>query len=372
MANTFGKDHEQTKFMIDAYNREVEGLDDVEIWIHTCWGNPNMQRVREDTSYAASIELYLERCKGDIWTVEMKDRNFKDIELFAPFRNDLKKKVAVGVVSHRTLQADRPEEVAAEIRRALMHIPVEQLVVSSDCGFAVRAAIARLPSTRRQRLPRARTSFARNWACRRRMLPPPIRPCRSTSCRSRRRAACETALRKRHRRFRQHAGVVHAISAFHSPEHRARDHRSPDFRAGDHAPAGKWRRAGMAVSRRRRPVCRSDDLSARRRTKSRPEARPTDRRTAQRLCDAGAADDRQGTDQRRLGQAPAGGSRNGSARRRNGGRSHRGGKRGPPLLRIGSNTQGDRRGRRSCPQERPHGVLHLERREVPPTRFWRR
>ena len=45
MANTFGTDHEQTKFMIDAYNREVEGLEDVEIWIHTCWGNPNMQRV---------------------------------------------------------------------------------------------------------------------------------------------------------------------------------------------------------------------------------------------------------------------------------------------------------------------------------------
>jgi 5-methyltetrahydropteroyltriglutamate--homocysteine methyltransferase len=135
MANTFGKDHEQTKFMIDAYNREVQGLDDVELWIHTCWGNPNMQRVREDTSYAASIELYLERCKGDIWTVEMKDRNFRDIELFAPFRHGLKKKVAIGAVSHRTLQADRPEEVAAEIRRALEYIPLEQLIVSSDCGF---------------------------------------------------------------------------------------------------------------------------------------------------------------------------------------------------------------------------------------------
>ena len=92
MANTFGKDHEQTKFMIDAYNREVEGLDDVELWIHTCWGNPNMQRVREDTSYAASIELYLERCKGDIWTVEMKDRNFQDIELFAPFKRSRRRR----------------------------------------------------------------------------------------------------------------------------------------------------------------------------------------------------------------------------------------------------------------------------------------
>ena len=86
MANTYGKDHEEVKFMIDAFNREVQGLDDVELWIHTCWGNPNMQRVMEDTSYANSIEIYLERCRGDVWTLEMKDRNQKDIELFEPFQ----------------------------------------------------------------------------------------------------------------------------------------------------------------------------------------------------------------------------------------------------------------------------------------------
>ncbi|MFZ5832057.1 MAG: cobalamin-independent methionine synthase II family protein [Planctomycetota bacterium] len=135
MANTFGKDHELTKFMVEAYNREVEGLDDVEIWIHTCWGNPNMQRVREDTSYAASVELYMEQARGDVWTVEMKDRGFKDIELFERFRGDSAKKVAIGVVSHRNLQADRPEEVADCIRLAMKYIPPERLVVSSDCGF---------------------------------------------------------------------------------------------------------------------------------------------------------------------------------------------------------------------------------------------
>jgi len=65
----------------------------------------------------------------------MKDRNQRDLELFAPLKNDLKKKICIGAVSHRTLQADRPEEVAGEIRKALKHIPVEQLIVSSDCGF---------------------------------------------------------------------------------------------------------------------------------------------------------------------------------------------------------------------------------------------
>jgi 5-methyltetrahydropteroyltriglutamate--homocysteine methyltransferase len=135
MANTYGKDHEEVRFLIDAFNREVQGLDDVELWIHTCWGNPNMQRVMEDTSYAASIEIYLERCKGDVWTLEMKDRHQKDIELFEPFRHDLRKKICIGAVSHRVLQADRPEDVAGEIRRALKYIPAEQLIVSSDCGF---------------------------------------------------------------------------------------------------------------------------------------------------------------------------------------------------------------------------------------------
>ena len=64
-----------------------------------------MQRVMDDTSYANSIDIYLERCRGDVWTLEMKDRNQKDLELFEPFKNDLKKKVAIGVVSHRTLQS---------------------------------------------------------------------------------------------------------------------------------------------------------------------------------------------------------------------------------------------------------------------------
>jgi 5-methyltetrahydropteroyltriglutamate--homocysteine methyltransferase len=99
-----------------------------------------MQRVMEDTSYANSIEIYLERCRGDVWTLEMKDRNQKDLDLFAPFRNDLKKKICIGAVSHRALQADRPEDVAGEIRKALRYIPAENLIVSSDCGFGRQGA----------------------------------------------------------------------------------------------------------------------------------------------------------------------------------------------------------------------------------------
>jgi len=134
-ANTYGPDSDEVRFMVDAFNREVEGLDDVELWIHTCWGNPNMQRVIENDSYAASFELYLHALKGDVWTVEMTDRGFRDIELFGALKGRLPKKVCVGVVSHRTLQVDRPQDVAARARRALEHIAPEQLILSSDCGF---------------------------------------------------------------------------------------------------------------------------------------------------------------------------------------------------------------------------------------------
>jgi 5-methyltetrahydropteroyltriglutamate--homocysteine methyltransferase len=134
-ANTYGADSEEVKFMLEAFNREVQGLDDVELWIHTCWGNPNMQRVIDNDSYRASFELYMHACKGDVWTVEMTDRDFREIDLFGALKGRLPKKVCIGAVSHRSLQVDSPEEVAGRIRRALEHVDPKQLIISSDCGF---------------------------------------------------------------------------------------------------------------------------------------------------------------------------------------------------------------------------------------------
>lgn len=122
-------------FLIDCFNHEISGLDDVEVWIHTCWGNANMQRVLRNTSYAEAIEIYLDRVGGDVWTLEMKDRDFADLELLRPYRGRMTKKIALGVVSHRSLQVETPEEVAEDIRYALSHVDADRLVLSSDCGF---------------------------------------------------------------------------------------------------------------------------------------------------------------------------------------------------------------------------------------------
>ena len=89
----------------------------------------------DDTSYEASFDLYLHELKGDVWTIETRDRGFKDVDLFGRYKGKLPKKICIGAVSHRNLQADRPADVAASIRTALEHIAPEQLIVSSDCGF---------------------------------------------------------------------------------------------------------------------------------------------------------------------------------------------------------------------------------------------
>ena len=123
-------------FLVDLFNHTVEGLEGAEIWIHTCWGNPGAQNCFDpDISYEPSMDIYLNRLNGDVWTIESKENGHRLLPAFAPYKGKLPKKVAVGFISHRQLQVETPAEVAADVRRALDHIDAAQLVLSSDCGF---------------------------------------------------------------------------------------------------------------------------------------------------------------------------------------------------------------------------------------------
>ncbi|HXY86131.1 MAG TPA: cobalamin-independent methionine synthase II family protein [Gaiellaceae bacterium] len=132
----YTQDEDTLNFFVDLFNRQVEGLDGVEIWIHTCWGNPGAQHCFDpEISYENSIDLYLNKLAGDVWTIESKDSDHRPLALFEAYKGNLPKKVAVGFISHRTLQVETPESIAADVRRALEVIDPEHLVLSSDCGF---------------------------------------------------------------------------------------------------------------------------------------------------------------------------------------------------------------------------------------------
>jgi len=156
---------------VKAFNREVEGLDDVEVWIHTCWGNPNMQKVFSDESYANSVEIYLERLTGDVWTIEATENNFKELPLFKAYRDRLKKKIAVGVISHRTLQADFPNVVADRIRRCLEVFPADKLILSTDCGFGRQGFNRHLAFYKTTAIPMARNMILKELGLPERYVP---------------------------------------------------------------------------------------------------------------------------------------------------------------------------------------------------------
>jgi 5-methyltetrahydropteroyltriglutamate--homocysteine methyltransferase len=70
----------------------------------------------------------------DVVTIEAAENGGAEIaEVAAALSAD--RKLCIGVVSHRSLQVELAENIAALIRKALQSVPPERLVLSSDCGF---------------------------------------------------------------------------------------------------------------------------------------------------------------------------------------------------------------------------------------------
>ena len=128
---------------VEAFNAEVKGLrGKCEVWCHTCWGSPAAQRVASrDQSYKNALP-YFDQLDVDVITFEGAFNRGMDLEAIGKgISKD--KKIALGVISHRTLQVERPEEVAELIRLALKWIEPERLMLSSDCGFG-RQSMSRM------------------------------------------------------------------------------------------------------------------------------------------------------------------------------------------------------------------------------------
>ena len=116
----------------EVFNRSVEGAD-TEVWTHTCWGNPAQQSFRtEESTYGPAAESLL-NINADVVTFECASTFGKDLEAIGKVKTD--KKVGLGVISHTKTQVETAQEVAALIRKALKYIPLERLIITTDCGF---------------------------------------------------------------------------------------------------------------------------------------------------------------------------------------------------------------------------------------------
>src|SRR5688500_18148844 len=132
IAGALGATDKDMEFFTEAVNREMADVD-TEVWLHTCWGNPNQQPLHwERPSYERSLP-YLLAANVDVLTLECASTNGRDLPLLKNVRTD--KKIAIGVVNHSTAAVEPPEFVASLIRKALEYVPAERLVLSTDCGF---------------------------------------------------------------------------------------------------------------------------------------------------------------------------------------------------------------------------------------------
>ena len=121
------------EFQTEAFNRQLVGVD-AEIWVHTCWGNPNQQRVYwEVPSYERALPHLLQlNCRRD----HLRMRAAATARICRSSRKyKTDKKIGIGVVNHCNTVVEPPEHVAGLIRKALEYIPPEQLVITTDCGF---------------------------------------------------------------------------------------------------------------------------------------------------------------------------------------------------------------------------------------------
>jgi 5-methyltetrahydropteroyltriglutamate--homocysteine methyltransferase len=124
----------EVEFFVELFNHTVRGLRELtEVWCHTCWGNPAQQRLFATPQSYKDALPHLNNLDVDVLTFECCTTDGMDLELIG--KGITGKKIAIGVVDHRNLQVERPEQVAALIRKALPHIPADRLILSSDCGF---------------------------------------------------------------------------------------------------------------------------------------------------------------------------------------------------------------------------------------------
>src|SRR5207249_9732592 len=87
------------------------------IWVHTCWGNPNQQRLHwKVPSYERALP-HLLQLDCDVLTIECASSDDQDLHLFKHVKTD--KKIGIGVVNDCNTVVEPAEHVADLIRKAL-------------------------------------------------------------------------------------------------------------------------------------------------------------------------------------------------------------------------------------------------------------
>jgi 5-methyltetrahydropteroyltriglutamate--homocysteine methyltransferase len=122
--------------MIDAGvemdNAIIAGFTDVTFGLHICRGN-NQSRYYAEGDYEPVARIF-ERSDFDRFLLEYDDRRSGGFEPLRHVPDD--RTVVLGLVTTKTGDVERAEELQARIEEAATFMPLERLALSPQCGFA--------------------------------------------------------------------------------------------------------------------------------------------------------------------------------------------------------------------------------------------
>jgi 5-methyltetrahydropteroyltriglutamate--homocysteine methyltransferase len=118
---------------VDLLNSIPHGIEGVTFGIHLCRGN-NQGLWRSAGGYEAISEFFGRATAYDVFLLEYDDERSGTFEPLADVPDE--KRVVLGVVTTKRPDLEDVDELVARIQQASVHVDLERLAVSTQCGFA--------------------------------------------------------------------------------------------------------------------------------------------------------------------------------------------------------------------------------------------
>src|SRR5699024_9815752 len=117
----------------DITNKAIANKpDDMTISLHVCRGNFKSSWLYEG-DYEPIAEALFSRVNVDAFFLEFDTDRAGD---FKPLRFIQDQQVVLGLVTTKTAALESPEQIKISIKDATKYVPLEQLCLSPQCGFA--------------------------------------------------------------------------------------------------------------------------------------------------------------------------------------------------------------------------------------------
>lgn len=131
---------------IAAVNHALEGIPQERIRYHVCWGSWNGPHTN-DIPLRDVLRLVLQVNAGTYLFENANPRHEHEWRVWQDVELPAGKKLAPGVISHATNVVEHPELVAERLERIARLVGAENVLASTDCGFAQGPYIRRVHPT---------------------------------------------------------------------------------------------------------------------------------------------------------------------------------------------------------------------------------